>query len=447
MEQKHRAEILTLTWKDIRSDFINANPALAEIIDKLDPNNRFPIFKARYPFGASIASGGKIYLPDQKGKVVPIDSSSINPKISSSLTRRNLPIAMMLKKSMEIFYTMPDRIISRHILRKGDFLGLWGHFDAANEDYVKWPWSVVSGARSLYMLPKLTEINCHKKLRKKYDIQAHIPRTHLEHWNIFVEIANSQAFTDEWHSEMLFFSDIWIETAIKDKSWRGFYDHLLSVAWRESQYWRNKSTFDLVWEIFNNELLLKNAKPNLLLSCIVKQIILTGIGILPCLTISANDEAAPIKALQDVYINDYNLKKYLPVFMQPHLFSLDDCSPSYYSLQYPNLLETIPVSKHLPSILSVIPDLMQLIKLFREKIMEIWTDKGSPINTFCEKISCEFYHYMEEKWNGIKHTSEIMQEDERLIHLSQRYKNNQKFPDASSLISGCIKISRKTDTK
>lgn len=445
MEQKHQAEILTLTWEDVRDNFIKANPALAKIIDKLDPNGRFPIFKAKYPFGAPIASGGKIYLPNQQGKVAPIDAPTISPKISSSFTRRNLPIAMILKNSMEIFYAMPDRVIFRYLLRMGNFLGLWGHFDMANEDYVKWPWSMISGARSLYMLPKLTEVSCHQELRKKYGIQSHLPRTHLEQWNIFVEIANSQAFADEWHSEILFFPDIWIETAIKDKSWGIFYDHLFKTAWQESLHWRNEGNFNLVWELFIHELMYKNIKQNLMLSCIAKQIVLTSIGALPCLTVAVDDRAAPIQALQKTYIEDYKLKKYLPVFMQPHLFSLNDDYPSYYSLHYLNLLETIPVTKNLSSVLSAIPDIMQLIKLFRERMNESWVEKNSPIDIFCEKISCEFYHYMEEKWSGIKHTSELMHEDERFLHLAEKYKNNQKFPDASSLISGCVKISKKTN--
>jgi len=267
---------------------------------------------------------------------------------------------------------------------------------------------------------------------------AHTPKNYSEQWKVFVEIANSKDFGTPWYSEMLFFPDIWFETATKDPAWKNLYDYLLKEAWRDSTYWRHKNTFELIWENFIHHVMDKNVKPNLYIAYMVKQLILIGSGVLPCLTVATDDTAAPISALQKIYLNDYKLKDYLPIFMCSHCFSFTQTYPAYYSLQYPNLLETIPINQNVPSVLSSMPEIQTLIQAFRNRIAKNHIIEHTPIDSFCNHVALDYFHYREEKHNHIRSTENLPKEDVRFS--SCKTNNNAIFPSASSIISGCIRF-------
>jgi len=442
-EAKHKASLTTLYWEDIRKEVAKINPTFAKIVDNLSPTKKFPIYKVKYPFGARIAHEGQLYLPTTKGNVAPINSPDIPSKFKQTLQRRELPIAMVLKNNAEIFYEMPDRTISWILMAPGQFWGLWGQYDPPNANYFKWIWNLISGARTLYLLPKTTNIMGHKALKKKYSISTHLPKDYPDQWKTFVTIANSQNFETEWHNEWLFFPDIWFETALQNKNqnknWQEFYNFLLQESWSDSHFWRNKSIFDLIWENLVHEVMEKNIKPNLYLACIVKQLVITGIGALPALTMATDDSCAPIKELQQAYTETYKLREYAPIFMCPHNFSPLDKFPSYYSLQYPNLFETVPIIQTLPSVLSSIPEICSLINTFKSRTVRHHSVKDTPIDAFCRHVSLDFFHNKEEKINNILPTSKLPSGDSRLSRYLQKHKN-KTFPASSNLINGCVRF-------
>ena len=59
-------------WKEIRDKVAKVNAALANIIDQIDPDSRFPLYSVRYPYGSIIVEEGVFYLPTPEGKIVPI---------------------------------------------------------------------------------------------------------------------------------------------------------------------------------------------------------------------------------------------------------------------------------------------------------------------------------------------------------------------------------------
>lgn len=439
-EKLHRAHMEHVAWEDVRAAVKRVNPDIATIIDELDPpKDKFALYKAEYPFGTKIAHKRKLYLPTEEGDVEEISSPNIPDSVKNNMVRRKMPTVMMLDNCSEAYFEMPDRIISAVVMRPGSFLWLWEQLDQDVADIIAWSWSLVSGARSLYSIPKISDSHEHKKLQKKYGIKSQIPRNWSEQWEIFVDLANSQNFTTEWHSTMLFFSDAWFDAASKDPAWKDFSDYLFNTAWQDSQYWRYKNTFEIAWETFIYEVIDRNIKPNLYLASLVKQLILTGIGVLPCLTVAEDDAVAPIKALQNVYLEDYVMRNYFPVFMQPHTFSFGDSMPSYYSLQYPNLLETIPMPRTLPSVLSAIPEIHFLLDSFKEKIAGDWVAENSPIDRFCKNVKCDYFHYRAEEWNDIFSTEKLPEEDSRLMP-EKNDQRDRKFVSTSNLISGCVRF-------
>ena len=96
-QAKHKAFMQVITWKDARDEVLAVNPGFAKIVDQLDPGKKFPLIRAKYPFGANIAHEGKFYLPTPDGNVKPIDSTNIPNEVKTKLQRRNLPVILMLK--------------------------------------------------------------------------------------------------------------------------------------------------------------------------------------------------------------------------------------------------------------------------------------------------------------------------------------------------------------
>lgn len=434
------ASFEVVTWDKVREDFKKVNSKAAAIIDRLSPDKRFSLVRARYPFGATIASQGEIYLPNQNGGTQPLSSTpEILKLLKSNFLDKNIPEMLVLKSSAEIFYEMSGRVISAFLSTPGKFIGLWDQLGPVNKPYVKWIWNLVAGARTLYMLPKITNVAGHKVLRKKYHVSSHAPKSYDEHWKIFKEIANSKEFPQDWSSEILFFSDLWLETAKTDPAWRELYDYLLSEVWGETGYWRSELTFKVIWESYLSHVMDVNVRPNLYLACIVKQLMLTDIGILPALTVAADDIAAPISDLQKIYIEDYRLKDYTPIFMHSHVFKPTDRYPIYYSLSYPNLLETVPITQNMPSILGSIPEIKYLLELLKNESLINHTIKDTPIYDFFKNVQIDYFHNQEQKHNSIQSTHKLVEEDDRFKPIP-KYKKNNQFPEASSVINGCIRF-------
>ena len=443
MVSKHRAKLEKLSWEAARKNILNLHPTLCKIIDKLSPNKDFCLYKAYYPFGSKILQTGTFHLPTPEGNVAPIYSASIPTEIKNDLVRRSVPVGIVLKNCNEVFYEMPDRIITLNLFKPKYIVGLWEHLDPPRSYYVKCLWTVIAGVRSLYLLP---DAEAHKVLRSKYGIRARIPKDLSEEWNVFSQLATSQTFEDEWHSEILFFSDKWMGAAEKDSAWLEFYNFLLEDGWQQSQYWRNKVTFDIVWELFISQLKEQNLKPNPYLVHIVKHIVLVGTGVLPAFAPATDDSCAPIKALQKIFIEDYKLRDYMPTFMQPSVFNLSSQHPSvvYYSLQQPTLLETSLVSKRLQSILKAMPEIAYLVDTFKLEVEE-GTIKATdtPIETFAQQVSCDYFH---NEANGsidnVRNTREMPKEDNALLNSLHDH-HQRSFAETSRFLKGCVRFSSK----
>ena len=56
----------------------------------------------------------------------------------------------------------------------------------------------------------------------------------------------------------------------------------------------------------------KNIKPPAYITNIVKHLLAISVGALPGFRPAVNDAMAPVKKIQEIYIDHYNLKKHLP---------------------------------------------------------------------------------------------------------------------------------------
>lgn len=434
------------TWKETGKLFKTLRPALYKIISKLSPDESFKMYRVSYPYGMKIIKNDKLHFPGEDYQEISIDDSLVPSSLRNNLKRRSFPFAVMLNNKAEIYKRMANRLISRFVLEPGSFFGLWGQLDKSKSEYVKWGWTLISGAKSVYMLPKISSATGHRKVQAQYGISSHVPKTWPEHHEVFVELIRSPEFPTNWDSEILFFSDKWFDFATKDPAWQELYIYLFQEGWKESHYWRENTEFELLWESFLDVLIAKNFKPNLYLSCIVKQLIIAGMGVVPLFTIAdLKNDLGPFSTIQEIYLTDYKVEQF-PIIMVPHHFSLNDSHPSYYSMQFPNLLESVAVPLTIPSVLSALPEIRKLLHEFKDLVAAKNIHEDTPICKLFNQTGLKYFHSREEKMNNIFCTSDLPELDNRFTKFSTGVKKYcpQKlfFPGGSQFINGCIMFSK-----
>ncbi len=158
-----------LKWREIRTEFKKINPQLAQIIDEIDPNDEFALYKVRYHWGDYILKNGILKIPNSTNELVSIDDFSIEKKITEDLAyNAGMPIGIVLKKSIELYIFALQRIIPFKLMHEGTIFGLWIglHEDKMLSSHSSEIWNVVAGARSTILLPKISNVKSYKRIKK-----------------------------------------------------------------------------------------------------------------------------------------------------------------------------------------------------------------------------------------------------------------------------------------
>jgi len=258
---------------------------------------------------------------------------------------------------------------------------------------------MTAGARSLCMLPKISEAAGYNKLRRAFQLQSEIPKNLLDHWKIFREISNHPDFGENWSLEVLFFSKKWFES-LNGKKWRDFKLYLFERAWEGSEFFRNQFIWDIASSFIQKQ---RGIKPGQSVIDTVKQLLFMGISALPGFAPGLNDEAAPIHKLQEIFTNVYQLKDYSPIIMQPHIFSLKNSRSVYYSLQYPTSISFSPQSRENSTKIFTAYEIKSFLKKY---LTDLRSDKlnltGALIYELLEKVQYDFFHTDIKNYTGIR---------------------------------------------
>ena len=132
---------------------------------------------------------------------------------------------IILDKYFEVFATSNGRVIPLNVAKPGDMLGLFETIDSLYNLTFSPPWSVSSGARSIFLLPKITDQVKYKKLCYRYGfnpIDINI-KTLNDHWQLFKLFAQHPDIKSSWSSDMLVFTKPWFDKKHNDSlAWRNF---------------------------------------------------------------------------------------------------------------------------------------------------------------------------------------------------------------------------------
>lgn len=430
------SNIEELTWEQVRDKFALLEPALTQIIDDWNPDPAYTLFRISYPFGAKISNNGLFNIPDNTGALHAINSAYIPLSIQKALNYQAVPIGLVSDKSIEVFREIDShdeqRAFTLAFFKSGLNLGIWETFGNAL------PYVATAGARSLFLLPKANDADNFEKMRRSMGLHSDMPRHLFEQGLLFEEIARRARL--DWHCEVYFFSNKWLDT--NTAGTRSFSMFILQRAWKQAEYARNRTVFEVSWQKFCQQLQERGLKVDPYLIELMRHLIFVGQGSLPGYKpAGASDVAGPITALQKIYLDAYGLKTYVPTFMHPEHFSLISGEPVYFSLIYPNILELVPRSNSYSSSIDHLRRIKELWSLFLEALTagRLNLDKSMLLNLQAN-LQYDFFHSDMHTYGGIRPTRELPAEDPGLMYMPLPM-GKRSFADKGQFIRCCIRIS------
>lgn len=435
-----------LAWDKAEKLIGNCTNELINIIKEIDPKKELTFIKVRYPFGSIMIHDDVLHLPfeDETNSVstIPITDPRTATVWKEKLGYRSIPMGMIIKNSVEIYREINDRVFS--VALSGPSTGI--EIGIVEVFGTTAAYTVSSGARSLYMVPRITKLAAYKKLRREFGITAHPPKHAIDHWRIFKELYNSEQFGEKWECEVLFLSNKWNNNINKDeKKWIKFKSYIQQKAWEHSELGRRKVMMDVVWQIVSGVLTTQGIKPDPYVVDTLRHIIFISLGgISGSRPVNGDDFAGPLNRIQSIYTDIYGIDQ-IPTIMRPHSFSLSENKPVYYSMQIPMMLSSTPNFRNMSS---MIEDMRELINVknhvFGQNYGNLKID-NTRFNDLLDQIKLEYYHgEMYAYGKEIRPTHEMPATDPEFLYMPTS-PGDRKFADNGAFVRGCIKISKKEE--
>lgn len=433
-----------LTWKQVRQDVAKVNQEFAKIIDELEPGNKYWLTKVTYPYGSLVMNRAVLMLPNSSGQIVPITDSSIDPGIREGLgyNLNSNPVSLVLKNTFEIFLPLEDRIVPLSaLISPGTAFGAWRVLNPKETQHPIFIWDMTAGGRSVFMLPKITEAKKHMQLKKAYNLTVNVPRSLMEHWEIFRQLANHPQFKKPWDAEILYFSHEWFKH-LDDIKWKKFYYYFHDSAWGASELWRNQFIWNLIFSLILQDY---EIRPSAYVMDTTKYLLYMGAASHSGLAPARDNLGGPFDEIQRIYTEEYELRNYPPIIIQPDVFNMRDPKGHsvYYALQFPNASEFKPSSRARTSIISDLHEIRSLMNRYEQELLsDKFNISGTNLSDVFRYTQYDYFHNGVELHVGMRNSSEMPKEDKNLITTLDGV-THSAFPDTCSFVKGCIRLSHK----
>jgi hypothetical protein len=435
-----------LSWKEARADLLKVNPELVSVIDEIDPGKDCRLYRCRYPYGSEVLQRGVMALPNPQGRLVPITDQSIPAQIQTDLgyNYNSNPVSIILKGTMELFFTSENKVSVFGLIPAGRVFGV-GHILDESEmtSQPTFLWCFTAGARSVFMLPKISEAISHNQLKRTFQLSIDKPERSIDHWEVFRQLANHQDLSkNPWCCEVIFFSKQWFEK-LTDKAWQPLHYYLLRHAWLKTSYMRDLLFWNCIYGLLQSQISVKSSA---YLIETVKHIFAMGVGALPGFAPAVDDSAMPVSLIQQAYLEVYRLKNYLPIMMQPHSFDFTkpDARPIYYSLQFPSSLGLIPKTVTGASAMVELSEIDFLFERYAEQVLqEPLNISHTQVYEFVRQAKIDCFHSTVPEHPSLKTVAELFGQDSAFHKVMPPHPDNHVFPETSSFLRGCVRISKK----
>ena len=442
MEQKKQPIIEEITWDEARKSFSKGCKKLLKIIDDISPGKKYSLVRVRYPYGAVIIQNDTLHLPTTSTQTIPLNSPEIAKKWRDLLGYRSIPMGIITENSVEIFREIDERVFSVALSgpNTGMEIGIVEVFGSTAG------YTVTSGARSLYMIPRISKTSAHKKLRREFGISAPPPKNLIDHWHIFKELYASPAFESQWESELIFLSKPWADNIEKDNdlAWLKLKCYIQQKAWEHSELGRRKVLLDIVWQMTASLLTAKGIKPDPYVVDTLRHLILVSLGgISGSRPANGDNFAGPINEIQKIYLNIYGLTDQIPTIMRPYTLNTNEDKPVYYSMQTPLLLSSTPNFRNMSSNIEDMRELMNIKDYIFDRDYGNLRIDNMLFGDLINRIELNYFHgAMYSYGKEIRPTTEMPKDDPEMLYMPIK-KNNHEFADNGAYIRGCIRISKK----
>lgn len=437
-----KGNVIKVKWQDVRKTVNSVNPSLAKTIDRLDPNETFPLYKVSYPYGATIVNKGLFYIPLENGDIVPIDSPNVDRKLRSDLeyAENGIPAGIVLKNSYEVFVNAPQFTLPIITNTPGSIFALWKQLDPHPTFHPIRIFNITAGARSIFMLPNIGDTMSHKNLKRDFNVHQQPPKNLIDQWHIFKTIAKHEQ--SDWQVELLLIPGKWVEKAKMDLMWHELYLLLLENAWITSGYERNQIFYQFALSCAQAN---RNLKPNPYLLDTVQHLLSITLGATPGFKPATDNTPGPIKLIQQAYVSSYGLKRYAPTIMHPTHFNIHDenAFPVYYSLQFPTTISFSPRSRKLSSTLFDLREVKYIMDTFIDEIIDKRLSlENTIVGTIPKIVEYNYFHSKPDKHKEIHLTNEMIFGDKKLYGTLYE-KSSSHFANNGTFIRGCVRISKK----
>lgn len=420
-----KLQIEEVSWADVNKNVMAINKPLYEKIARLQLNKKHKLYKARYRYGDEIVSKGGLGLPISGGGTIPIKNANMPEILKKQLAYKTVPMGLILSKSIEVFCETKRYVIPSKLFTPGMFFGLWEAFDPNPPDSLSNIWNLTAGARTICMLPSISDAILYSKLRREFNLtQTTPPNKLMMHHQLFTELSRHiDSHQQEWFCEVLFFGEEWLNP---ENNFKELENHLLREAWAQSYNCRTKMDYDIALDDFNEEIKQRNWKPKPNNIAIIKHLLGIGHGIYPAFVPASDDEAAPINFIQDCIVNSYTLKDYYPIIMHTEPLRKNG-KIGYFSLSLPTQLEHLDKGRKNSTIVNNLTEIKRMADLL--------------LSMDCAILKFGFFHCDENLSGVILNSCEILRHAPESEWGVSRYKG-RKFPFKSPFFKGCISLQR-----
>ena len=428
--------IQQLQWRDVRDDMHEVNPELTAIIDDIDPPDDCRLYKIKYNYGEEIVTKGQFTILENDSATGQYDERLLS-QIRSDLNYNygSNPFCIVLKKQIEVYLDLNNRTIPFFILGPGDSIGIWAAISQRCNQQPSFLWNISSGARSVFMLPKISDKVAHARLKKALNIKIDKPQYFMNHWSVFNDIAQNKEMVSPWHSEILAFSGNWFKQ-LEDPRWRPLHYYFLKCTWDGTEYFRNIYVWNTVFSYIVEH---KQLRPNPYLHDTARHIFGIAVGGIPGFVPLTDDAVGPISDIQKIYNEIYRLKEAAPVIMGPANIKNSGSNPVYYSLTFPTSSDISPKSRLRSNVINEVNELNDLLQRY---IAELGNDNYNLHHSLLHSISqgtvFKMIHTSPSN-NRILPSKILPNIDDRFTTICDQYKPHH-FPEKSRFWNGAVAI-------
>ncbi|MBP9742336.1 MAG: hypothetical protein KBD37_03160 [Burkholderiales bacterium] len=433
-------DIEEINWDSASKLLQNLHPNLVKVINNVSPDTSLTLYKASYPFATPVINRGNIQLPLAEGGTISVNSDSLPPQLANDLHYGNnnrTPLGVLLNRNAEFYLPIGDRIMPYEVLSPGNMFGLAKIVDSVinrrrqHSNSSPFIWNLNAGARSIFMLSKISNAVNHRKLKKVHNLSLNQPDGYPEHCLVFEDILKNGS--SQWRLEVLYFSNKWLDK-LSDPAWSLVYNELLNIHRSSYKMWHNEiliwhTAFNLIEQSSNLSVFMPYALAT------ARHLFVIAANSAPGFRPATDELSAPILTLQEAYIKNYELTNQ-PVIMEPAQFVGGSNLPVYYSLNYPTLAESNAKILRSHSNIRVLEQIQCVVKKYQEGILANCENSPASLYHAASTVQFSYYHNDPTDYKQISNSALLFDKDSRFSHGK---KND--FPFSGAFINGCIKIS------